>query len=147
MESGSPTTVTGLICAGPNYALTHLWASDSTGQITIWYVPEYGLEFIPAYTVTAHKRSINSLVNTYRHAITISDDGFLKMFDLQTFALIRQVDVLDWSIYKGLMSNIRTDIPRRLKCIHLKEDSTNGGVMVIGTNYGDVMVFSLGTTV
>jgi hypothetical protein len=147
MESGAPCSVTGLLCTGLNYALDHLWASDSSGQLTIWYVPEEGLDFVPAYTMRAHQKAITSLVNTYRHVISISDDGCVKFFDHTTFALVRSVDVLEWCVYKGLMLDARPDIARRLKCVALQENFTSGGTMAVGTSYGDVVIFALGTTV
>ena len=151
MASGAPTSVTGLLCTGYNHSFTHLWASDSSGQLTIWHVPPSGLDFVPAYTVKAHKKAITSITNTFRHVISISDDGFVKFYDVVTFAKIRSVNVLEWCVYRGLLLDSRPDIPRRLKSVHLRESwAVSGGAagtMAVGTNYGDVVMFSLGTTV
>ena len=147
MASGACTTVTGLLCTGLNYAFTHLWASDSSGQLTVWNVPSVGLDFTPAHTVKAHAKAINAMTNTYRHIITVADDGVVKFFDVVNFAKIRSVNVLEWCLYRGLLLDHRPDIARRLKCVHLVENHAEGGTMVVGTSYGDVIMFSLGTSV
>jgi hypothetical protein len=36
--SGNSTSVSSLLCSGPMYTFSHLWAGDSAGQMTIWEV-------------------------------------------------------------------------------------------------------------
>jgi len=142
MSSGMPPAVTALQCSGYSYSFTHLWAADSTGQLTVWFVPEYGLEFQPAKTWKAHAGSINAMASTWKHMITVGDDGMLLVYELDTLALIRRLDVQEWCIYRNLLT--RPDIPRRLKCLSIQEDQQEGGMMAVGTNYGDVIVMSIG---
>ena len=40
MPGDSISMVSAINCCGPNYMFTHLWAGDSTGQMTVWFVPE-----------------------------------------------------------------------------------------------------------
>lgn len=144
MDSGAAATVTGLLCVEMSGVWSHLWAGDSTGQLTIWYVPEEGLGFMPAHTVKAHYGAINNVVRTYKHAITISDDGFVIFFDLARFDRVRSIDIGFWSNYRQLIA--RPDIERRIKCTHLQENYETGGTLVLGTSYGEIVVLSLGTT-
>jgi len=111
----------------------------------VWFVPEEGLEFLPAKTWKAHKGAINAMSATWKHMITISDDGFLLLYELDSLHLIRRLNVLEWCSFKGLIS--RPDIPRKLKCIDVVEDQEEGGMMVVGTQYGDVVVMSIGRLV
>lgn len=145
MLSGAPASVLGLICVDTAFPFSHLWAGDSTGQLTVWHIPQVGLGFMPAFTVKAHNSAINNLVHTHRHAITISDDGFLSFYDLYNFDRVRSLDLMEWCVYRNLLE--RPDIPRKIKSIHLQENTITGGNMVIGTSYGDIIMFSLGTTV
>lgn len=50
MPSGNLTSVTKVLCTGPNYSLSHLWASDSSGKIIVWEIPENGINFLPKKT-------------------------------------------------------------------------------------------------
>jgi hypothetical protein len=145
MASGNVPAVTGLLCPqiGPEFPT--LWATDTTGQMTIWYVPQQGLEFNPAYTVKAHQGAINQLTKTWRHVITIGDDGFVILHDVLTFARIRSVNVMEWAGARNLLMN--PTIPRKLKSVHLEENYDTGGQLVIGTSYGELVLISLGTTV
>ena len=146
LPSGSPTGVTGLLCSSAYHQkYAHLWAGDSSGQLTIWYIPEQGLGFIPAHTVKAHYGAINNVISTHKHAVTISDDGFIVFFDLVRFDRVRSIDVRFWADYRQLL--IRPDIERRIKCAHLEENYETGGTLVLGTSYGEVVALSLGTTV
>jgi len=90
-----------------------------------WTVPDRGLRFRPAYTVVAHSAATNKLTSSWRHCISISG-----------------ATSYEWCAYRQLI--LRPEIPRKLKCIHLYEDFQNGGMMVIGTSFGDVIACSLG---
>mmetsp|Transcript_25494 Transcript_25494/g.35065 ORF Transcript_25494/g.35065 Transcript_25494/m.35065 type:complete len:193 (+) Transcript_25494:224-802(+) len=107
-----------------------------------WTVPDRGLRFRPAYTVVAHSAATNKLTSSWRHCISISDDGYLIFFDLARFERVRSINLTEWCAYRQLI--LRPEIPRKLKCIHLYEDFQNGGMMVIGTSFGDVIACSLG---
>ncbi len=48
-------------------------------------------------------------------------------------------------MYRGLMD--RPDVPRRLKCITIHEDPEQGGMMLIGTSYGEVVALGIGAYV
>lgn len=145
MSSGAPASVTGLICTNTYVPFSHLWAGDSSGQLTVWHVPEIGLGFMPAFTVKAHEGAINNLVHTQRHAISISDDGYIVFYDLFNFDRVRTMDIMEWSIYAGILQ--RPDVHRKIKSAHLEENAYSGGSLVLGTNYGDIIMLSLGTTV
>lgn len=101
LKSGVQPGVNGLLCTGYNYTHTNLWAGDSSGQITIWHIPDTGLDFIPAHTTKAHNSSINALKNTSKHVISISDDMYIILFNINSFEKVRSVDVMEWSIYKS----------------------------------------------
>ncbi len=145
MSSGNQPVVSGLLCPkiGPEFPT--LWAGDTTGQLTIWYVPQEGLEFSPAYTVKAHQGSINQLVNTWRHIISIGDDGVVILHDVISFAKVRSVNLMEWCGYQNLLVN--PHISRKLKSAHLQENYEHGGQLVIGSSYGDIIALSLGTTI
>jgi hypothetical protein len=145
MSSGNPPQVTGLICPqiGPEFPT--LWASDTTGQLTIWYIPHIGLEFTPAYTMKIHNSAVTTMAKTWRHVITTGDDGFILLHDVLTFTKVRSVNVMEWGNYRSLFSNEHID--RKIKSIHLEENYDSGGHLVVGTSYGDIVLISLGTTV
>lgn len=145
MNSGAQSSVTGLICTSTHFPYSHLWAGDTSGQLTVWHVPEVGLGFMPAFTVKAHNGAINDLKNTQRHAITISDDGLIIFYDLYNFDRVRTIDILEWSLYRGLLE--RPDILRKIKSAHLEENYVTGGNLVLGTSYGDIIMLKLGTTI
>ena len=145
MASGNPASVTGLLCTDTYVPFSHLWAADSSGQLTVWHVPESGLGFLPAFTVKAHEGAINNLVNTQRHAITISDDGYIVLYDLFNFDRVRTINIVEWSNFVGILQ--RPDVPRKIKSAHLEENYSTGGNLALGTNYGDIIMLSLGTTV
>ena len=67
------------------------------------------------------------------------------VYELESLARIRRLDVSEWCISRQLLS--RPDIPRRLKCISVQEDQEEGGMVAVGTNYGDIIVFSIGRMV
>lgn len=93
----------------------------------------------------AHNGAINDLKCTQRHAITISDDGFIIFYDLYNFDRVRSIDILEWCIYRSLLE--RPDILRKIKSVHLEENFETGGNLVLGTSYGDIIMLKLGTTV
>lgn len=143
--SGNPPSVTGLVCTKIGNEFPTLWATDSSGQMTIWYVPSVGLEFQPAYTVKAHRGPITQLVKTWRHMITIGDDGTVKLFDMLTFVRIRTIDVMSMCLERNLF--VAPNIHRRLKSASVYENYSTGGYLAVGTSYGDVVMLPLGTTV
>ena len=135
--------VSAINCCGPNYMFTHLWAGDSTGQMTVWFVPEEGLDFIPAKTWKAHDGTIRSMKSTWKHMISIGDDGNMILHELGSLIMQRRLNFNDWCA--DIM--LRPDIPRRLKCMSIVENEEEGGNMLVGTNYGDVFVISIGREV
>lgn len=38
---------------------------------------------------------------TWKHVISVGDDGFLVLHDLGSFNPIRRVDVVKWAVYAG----------------------------------------------
>ena len=145
MGSGAPTSVSGLLCVDTTFPFSHLWAGDTSGQLTVWHVPEHGLGFMPAFTVKAHNGSINNLVNTHRHIISVSDDGCISFYDMFNFDRVRTIYVMEWCLYRNLLE--RPDVSRKIKAVHLQENFVTGGNLVLGTSYGDIIMLSLGTTV
>ena len=104
-----------------------------TGQLTIWEIPSTGLAFVPAYTVRLHNASINDIIKTNIHAITISDDSCIIFTNLFTFERIRCININEWCSHRNIMS--RADICRRIKCIHLEphDERIDGeGAIVVG---------------
>jgi WD40 repeat protein len=140
-------TVNVVLCAGPNKNYDLLHCADSTGRHTMWRVPDKGLDFSPVKTHMPHTRAITAMKNTNTHLITASDDGTIVFMDLVQLTRIRRIDVLEWALDKNLIPDDSTDIPREIKCLHLHEDEVSGGTMSIGTNYGEVMLIDIGTTV
>lgn len=145
MQCGSAAIVTALLCTGPNYTFSHIWAGDSVGQLTIWSNPDEGLTFTACQTAKAHGSAIRAISSTWKHAITIGDDGVILLMDLNRLTRIRTINFMEWALHKQLIGN--ANIPRRLKALHIVEDAINGGSMVIGTSYGEIAVFPLGAYV
>lgn len=148
-QSGEMPTVNAVLCTGLNHGFDYVVAADSVGQMSVWENPQQeGLGFHAVTYWKAHRLAINDMVATARHLLTVSDDGYLVMHDIVTFASIRAIHVVQWTLDKGLIT--KPEIPRRIKCIHVKEDPwgvAGGGTMLIGTNYGEVMVSAIGTTI
>jgi hypothetical protein len=140
MPSNNPTIVTAIKCGGPNYSFSHLWAGDSIGQMTVWFVPDDGLDFVPAKTWRAHNGCINAMETTWKHMISVADDGNITLHDLGTLLVVRIINVNVWC------ANIiaKPDIPRKLKCMHIVENYEEGGQMVVGSHYGEVLVIATG---
>jgi WD40 repeat protein len=136
-----------VLCCGPNKSDDLLHCGDSTGRHTIWRIPDKGLDFVPIKTHTPHTRSINIMKNTNTHLITASDDGTMVFMDLVQLTQIRRIDVLQWALDKNLIADDSADIPREIKCLHLMENEIDGGTISVGTNYGEVMLIDIGTTV
>jgi WD40 repeat protein len=143
MPSENPSFVNCLKCCGPNYTHTHLWAADSLGQLTVWFTPEEGLDFIPAKTWRGHNGAINAMETTWKHMISVADDSCIKIHDLGSLLCIRSINVNQWCEQILLKPNI----PRKIKCLHIVENYEEGGQMVAGTNYGDVLVMTTGREV
>jgi hypothetical protein len=143
MPSAHLSMVQSICCTGPNYTFTHLWAGDSTGQMTVWFVPEDGLEFIPAKTWKAHEGSVRDMRSTWKHMLSIGDDGNLILHELGSLERQRSLNFNTWC--EDIMA--RPEIPRKLKCMSMIEDYEEGGSMVVGSSYGDVFVITLGREV
>jgi hypothetical protein len=144
---GNPSTVCTILCSGLNYQLTHLFTGDSSGRLTIWEIPEVGLEYQPVKTWRPHKRRLSDMKATYRHLITIGEDGLLVFHDLESFARIRTLNFLEWILHKELVTDGSQEIPRALTCMTLVENFETGGTLVVGTSYGELSVIGIGTHV
>ena len=140
--SGNDPAILALGCGGPNYCKTMLFAGDTTGQLTVWTVPESGLDYLPHQTSAVHNGAIRSIEFTWKHAITCGDDGIVLLHELTTLTKIRSIDIRAWALHKNLI--LEPDIPRRIKCSFIVEDFDIGGSLCIGTSYGEIMIMSLG---
>lgn len=145
MPSLLPIAVTKLLVTGPFYQMTHLWAADSSGQLTVWQVPQSGIDFKPVKTWKAHKCCITDMMNTWKHCITISDDGNLLLTDLASLRKVRTLNIQEWALRRGILE--APEIKRTLKCSCVREDFDKGGTIVIGTSYGEIVICSIGTCV
>ena len=143
MPSENPSYVNVIKCCGPNYTFSHLWAGDSLGQMTVWFVPDEGLDFVPAKTWRAHRGAINAMETTWKHMISVADDGYITLHELGSLMCTREINLNQWCD----QILISPTIPRKIKCMHIVEDVEGGGHMAVGTNYGDVCVSSLGRMV
>jgi hypothetical protein len=146
LADGNAPIVSGIACCGPSdnkYGL--LWAADTSGRLLVWEVPERGLDFTPLRSWRPHSSAITSLTHTYKHVITCGDDGCLVFYEIQHLVRIRSINIQAWASAKGLMN--RPDIPRRLKCMHVSEDPARGGLLTVGTSYGEVVIMSIGSHV
>lgn len=140
--SGNSTVVHSLQCTGPNYAKSMLCAGDSNGQLTLWKVPEYGLDYKPLVTSRAHQGALRCIESTWKHLITAGDDGIIIFHDLDTLERVRRLDITTAIYDKGFISN--PHIKRRIKSMYVSEDFVNGGSMCVGTSYGEILVMSIG---
>jgi WD40 repeat protein len=130
----------------PNYANMRLYVGDSTGQLTIWTVPEFfGIDYRPVKTNKLHTGTINQIVNTSRHLITLGNDGLLCFIDLKSLIVVRKMDVLKEAVANGV--GIAARVNRKLKSAVVREDKERGGELLIGTSLGDVFIIHIGTTV
>jgi hypothetical protein len=146
LADGNAPIVSGIACCGPpsdKFGL--LWAGDTSGRLLVWEVPKRGLDFFPLRSLRPHSASITGLVYTYKHVITCGDDGCVCLYEIQHLVRIRSINIQSWATVRGLMG--REDIPRRLKCMTVSEDSVNGGLLAVGTSYGEVIIISIGTHV
>ncbi len=146
-EDGNPACVTTLLCTGPNYQQTHIFAGDTSGRLTIWVIPESGLDFAPAKSWRPHKRKISEMKATYKSLITVGEDGWIVFHDLVTLHKIRTLNFLEWVIHKQLVVDGSDLIPRGITCMYLEEDIENGGTIVVGTTYGELSVIGIGVNV
>ena len=115
------------------------------GRLLVWKVPDDGLDFVPIRSWIPHRGAITTMASTWRHIITAGDDGFVLLWDIENMVRVRSIHVQQWCIERGLME--RPDIPRRLKCMAVKEDHNLGGLLVVGTSYGEVVIMSIGVYV
>eukprot|EP01037_Dinobryon_pediforme_P020572 gene20572-21238_t len=112
-----------MVCKAISATSSPAHKTGNQSKLTVWTVPQEGLDFQPAHTVKAHASAINKLVSTWRHCISIS---------------VRRIDICEWAGYRHLL--IRPHVPRKIKCVHLYEDAVNGGMLAAGTSFGDVVV-------
>jgi hypothetical protein len=146
-EDGRPACVCTILCGGANYQQSHLFAGDTSGRLTIWEIPEEGLDFRPVKTWRPHKRRLSDMKATYKHLITIGEDGLIVFHDLVSHHRIRTINFLEWALEKELVKDGSEGIPRSLTCMALKEDFENGGSLVVGTAYGELSAIGIGTHV
>ena len=146
-EDGNEPTVTSIISSGYNYEKSHLFSGDSSGRLTIWKIPDVGLDFQPVKTWRPHKKALSDMKATYKHLITIGEDGLIVFHDLISFVKVRSLHFLEWAIHKQLVPNGTELIPRGLTCMCLEEDFENGGTLVVGTSYGELSVIGIGVNV
>jgi len=144
-QSGDMPIVKAVLCTGLHGGFSHIWAADSVGQISVWKNTKKGLDFKALLYWRAHNTCINDMVATAKHIITISDDGYCIIHDIVRFVSVRCIHMVTWCLEKELVD--KPQIPRRLKCMHIDEDNENGGLMLIGTSYGEVMISAIGTTI
>ena len=145
MQSGDMPSIKAVLCTGLYHGFTDIWAADSVGQISVWDNPiEKGLDFTAKLYWRAHYGAINDMLATPLHVITISDDGYVIIHDMARYTSIRTIHIVTWCLDKQLLE--KPEIPRRIKCLQITNDATNGGTMVLGTSYGEVMVCAIGTT-
>jgi hypothetical protein len=95
--------------------------------------------------------------STYRNMITAGDDGRVVIHDLGRFVKVRSIDILEWSLHRSLieprqgvlyyerMSLSDDEIPRRLKCLDIHENEEYGGLLCVGTSFGEIVLMSIGT--
>eukprot|EP00607_Mallomonas_marina_P004894 CAMPEP_0182438064 /NCGR_PEP_ID=MMETSP1167-20130531/85486_1 /TAXON_ID=2988 /ORGANISM="Mallomonas Sp, Strain CCMP3275" /LENGTH=123 /DNA_ID=CAMNT_0024631235 /DNA_START=603 /DNA_END=974 /DNA_ORIENTATION=- len=119
-----------------------LFAGDTIGHLTVWVVPEHGVDYEPNRSSKIHHGAIRCIESTWKHLITASDDGLIILHELTTLTQIRTIDIAYWTFHKHLITN--ENIPRRIKSMHIVEDFESGGSMVIGTSYGEIMISSIG---
>ena len=112
------------------------------GRLLVWKVPDDGLDFVPIRSWTPHRGAITALTNTWRHVITCGDDGYILLWDINNLVRVRSIHIQQWCNARGIMD--RPDIPRRLKCMFVKEDHNQGGLLAVGTSYGEVVIMSIG---
>lgn len=126
-------------------SLTYLALLFSAGRITTWEIPYEGIEYTPVKTWMAHSSAVRDMAMTFRHMLSVGDDGLILFHDLATFDRIRKIDWLEWCSYRDLVA--RPDVKRALKCISVLEDAENGGTVAVGTSYGDLAILSIGTNI
>ena len=144
-SSGNSPAVHSMLCCGLNASKSHLYAGDSTGRLTIWEIPETGLDFAPVKSWRPHRQALIDMRHTYKHLLTAGEDGNVVIHSLEKFSKIRSINILDWAIDRGLIYNESQRLPRMLTCMYLAEDSENGGSLAVGTSYGEIVVLGIGT--
>ena len=142
---GNIPSINTIICSGASHTRSHLFAGDSTGRLTIWKIPSSGLDFAPEKTWKPHKRGLVDMKHTANHLITAGEDGCIVLHSLDKFAKIRNINILDWAVDRGLVFDESSKLPRMLTCMCLVEDHDNGGTLVVGTSYGELIVLGIGT--
>lgn len=145
-DSGNEGVVTSVLVCGPDGYLTTLWASDSTGQVTLWELPYEGIDFTPIKTWKAHaKGAVTKMAKTFKHVLTLGDDCRVNIYDMRNLERMKSVDVGGECIRRNLIP--RPEVERRLKSVDIREDLENGGTLALGTNYGDIIILNLGTSI
>jgi hypothetical protein len=109
-----------------------------------------GVKNINSNSTTSQTSAIRAMSSTYRHMISIGDDGFIILTDLITFDEIKRLDVSTYCVEKQLFSEkCHPHIRRKLKSLHVQNElsGTLGRLVAVGTNLGDILIFSLGNYV
>merc|ERR1711916_222148 len=100
--SGNAQMVTAIHCTGSFYVLSHLYAGYSTGQLAVWQVPYEGIEYTKVVHYRAHTGAINCLASTFKHLLSCGDDGILLFIDLESFNIVRRMDVVKEAMVKEI---------------------------------------------
>jgi len=104
------------------------------------------MNYQPYHTSHVHRGQLRTLASTWKHVVSGGDDGKFILHELTTLTRIRSVDVVSWSMYRGLL-DIPPLVPRRIKYIHILENFKDGGTMCVGTSVGEVAICSIGSNV
>lgn len=143
--SGNVPAIHTVLCNGLNRCRSHLFAGDSTGRLTIWKIPGVGVDFVPVKSWKPHKGTLIAMKCTRRHLLTAGEDGCIIIHTLAKFSNVRIINILDWAIDQGLINHESAKLPRMLSSMYLCEDHENGGSLVVGTSYGEIVVLEIGT--
>jgi WD40 repeat protein len=128
-----------------NFANLRLYAGDSTGQLTVWSIPEFvGIDYRPFKTRKLHVGCINAIANTKRNLITLGDDGIANLVDLPSLLLVKRIRLVEMSGYAGCLLADSERVKRKIKSIFIHYDEIHGNLLILGTSYGDIFVLPMG---
>eukprot|EP00596_Hydrurales_sp_CCMP1899_P005277 CAMPEP_0119045680 /NCGR_PEP_ID=MMETSP1177-20130426/41893_1 /TAXON_ID=2985 /ORGANISM="Ochromonas sp, Strain CCMP1899" /LENGTH=688 /DNA_ID=CAMNT_0007017891 /DNA_START=173 /DNA_END=2239 /DNA_ORIENTATION=- len=100
-----------------------LWAADNAGYLTVWYLPgSEGIEFTPVQSFKVHIGSINGMVKTNLHMITIGDDGYVVITTLNKFSKIKRLNINTLCVERNIFIEDNRYILRKLKCVAVTTD-------------------------
>jgi hypothetical protein len=100
-----------------------LWSADNAGYLTVWYLPGLvGIEFTPVRSWKAHIGSINGMVKTNLHVITIGDDGYVVITTLNKFSKIKRLNINTFCVERNIYIGDDSYILRKLKCLAVTTD-------------------------